>query len=790
MYISANLVVGGNTKKWKTEYAENPAKSRLNRKIIFMGFYNNGGFNLSVSLRFTPAAQELDFLCQMFQQVSRILYDATDGQQFIASVHFAPDGLGGEGADIWIHPNADVWPNSTSARLWFTGESLDVSQDFTFYATILAHELSHYLYDLRDEYNNGSTCQGDITTQASLMEGYDWDFNNRWTDAAGNNYPDFATFFADFIAGTAVLQAGQLNEFCHAGNHNSTANNNQNNINNNESCWTYMGDDANHGNLPYNLTIPGAAGPTLAAPAPNPPATVCVELINAQRFMLVLDRSFSMAGNKIEQLIAGANFWVDYVNAVEELGIVRFSGTAALAATMSEVPAAGPAQDNWRTARHTIIDGTTASGSTGIGDALRMGLTDILAAGSTAAQVILLFTDGLQNTGTETAQDVLPDAVAAGVRVYTIGLGSDQDVTLLTNIADVTGGMYFGIPADISDSEAADALSDALAHVSGHSRSNSAVKSFAEIDGSSVDTSFTPSLNTVLFKWDEPKEQAAKKKIDSFTFPVEITNGSARCVLGVKWYKKNLRYRIKVTDPSGTAITANATARLVSGKNPYTFYDIINPKPGKWIVEVFGNIRASRFRTIGFEVTKNIRFEVTAVKSHIKAGEPINLRAKLMYGFALSGVRMQANVRTPSGKIQVVKFYENTGVAGEKEEEKVYTAVIKTDKAEQGQYSITVVASYKGKEIVFKPDELYQQKPGNKTDSVTIKTPAIYRQKTLSVHASRTGNCDCHEKDPMIPGYNSKKVWVHPKQKDLVNKWKKAHQKTNEKNKRKAKSKK
>ena len=38
-----------------------------------MGFYRNSKFNLSVSLRYVPAAQELDFLCQMFQQVSNIL---------------------------------------------------------------------------------------------------------------------------------------------------------------------------------------------------------------------------------------------------------------------------------------------------------------------------------------------------------------------------------------------------------------------------------------------------------------------------------------------------------------------------------------------------------------------------------------------------------------------------------------------------------------------------------------------------------------------------------------------
>jgi hypothetical protein len=742
-----------------------------------MGFYSNGRFNLSVSLRYVPAAQELDFLCQMFQQVSRILFDITDGQQHIGSVHFAPDGLGGEGADIWIHPNADVWPNSTSARLWFTGESMDTSQDFTFHATIMAHELAHYLYDLRDEYNNGSTCQGDITTQASLMEGYNWNVNNRWTDAAGNDYPDFATFFADFTAGTAVLQAGQLNELCHAGNHNATANNNQNNINGNQSCWTYIGNDANHGNLPYSLTLPGAGGPATAEPAPGPAATACVELINAQRFMLVLDQSGSMLGSKIEQLIAGGNFWVDYVQMGEELGLVRFSGTASLASGMSEVPVLAADQTTWRTDRHTIIDGITATGSTAIGDALRIGLTNILAAGSAAAQVIILFTDGLQNAGTETAQDVLPDAVAAGVRIYTIGLGADQDVTLLTLIADITGGMYFGIPADLSADDAADAISDALAHVSGESRSNSAVKSFAEIDGSIVDAVLTPSLNTVLFRWAEPEKQTAKPKIDSFSFAVEITSGSTNCTLGIKWYKKTLRYRIKVTDPSGVVIAPGPTARLVSGKNPYTFYDISNPKPGRWTVEVFGNIRASKFRTIGFEVNRKIRFEVTAVKSHVKAGEEINLRAKLMYGFALPGVKMQANVRTPSGKIQIVKFYEHTGAPGEKEEEKVYTASVKTNKAEQGFYSITVVASYKGKEFVFKADELYAQKPGIKTDTVKIKTPAIYRQKTLSVQASRTGSCDCHEKEPMLPGYNSKDVWLHPRQKELLKKWKAAHKK-------------
>ena len=224
---------------------------------------------------------------------------------------------------------------------------------------------------------------------------------------------------------TAVLLLGQPSEFCHAGNHNATANNNQNNINNNQSCWEYMGDDANHGDLPYNLVVPGAAGPSQAAPAASPSAAVCVELISAQRYMLVLDRSGSMLGNKIEQLKAGAHFWVDYVRIGEELGIVVFRNPD-VGFRHVEVPAAAGAQATWRGDRHVIIDGINAGGQTGIGDALRMGLTEILAAGSAAAQVIILFTNGLQNAGSETAENVLPDAVAAGVKIYTIGLGATR----------------------------------------------------------------------------------------------------------------------------------------------------------------------------------------------------------------------------------------------------------------------------------------------------------------------------------------------------------------------------
>ena len=222
-----------------------------------MGFLSGSQFNLVVSLRFTPAAGEMGFWCQLLEQVSRIIHDSTDGELSIGQMLISPNSMGGKDADIWVHLDSDVWSNSTGARLWFPFESIDVPQDHMFYPTILAHELAHYLYDLRDEYNNGSTCLGNIATQASIMEGYPWTSNTRWTDGAGADFPDWDTFFPAFTGGTAVLQNGQPSEFCHAGNHNATADNNQNNINGNQSCWTYMANDANHNGIPYGLVAPG-----------------------------------------------------------------------------------------------------------------------------------------------------------------------------------------------------------------------------------------------------------------------------------------------------------------------------------------------------------------------------------------------------------------------------------------------------------------------------------------------------------------------------------------------------
>lgn len=738
-----------------------------------MGFLSGSQFNLVVSLRFTPAAGEMGFWCQLLERVSRIIHDSTDGALSIGQMLISPNSMGGKDADIWVHLDSDVWSNSTGARLWFPFESLDVPQDHMFYPTVLAHELCHYLYDLRDEYNNGSTCLGNIATQASIMEGYPWTGFTRWTDGAGADFPDWDTFFPAFTGGTATLQNGQPSEFCHAGNHNATADNNQNNINGNQSCWAYMANDANHNGIPYGLATPGAGGPTQAAPA-APAAVVCTQLIPVQRFMLVLDRSGSMLGAKIDQLKVGANFWVDYVNATEELGLVTYAGSASLAFGKSAVPSAAAAQTTWRNTRHTAVDGITAGGQTAIGDALRAGLNNIVSGGRASSQVMILFTDGLQNAGSETAEDVLPDLRASGVRVYTIGLGNDQDAVLLTNIATTTGGTYFPIDGDLSAAEAATAITEALVQIAGESRENGGIVSFNPIDGASPDGAAADKAPPFDWHFGEIKRRASAGTRRSFEFTVPITAGSAHATLGALWSEPKRKFTVRVIDPDGNLVTAGAGRRRVSGKYPYGFWEIDNPKRGKWTVRVTGaGIGGTRFRTVGFEVNDGISLDVSLVHAHVRLGNELEVRARLRAPFAVPGAQMTGWALTPSGKWVKLKFTEHTGAKGDPNEPFTYTATVQTKGEMPGQYLIVVDARKAAGKFVLELDEFYRQRPGLKPEDLKqeVKVPAVRRRALLAATVDREGPTG---KEP-ITGHNPIPPSVPRNQKALVDRWKKAH---------------
>ncbi len=85
-----------------------------------------------------------------------------------------------------------------------------------------------------------------------------------------------------------------------------------------------------------------------------------------------------------------------------------------------------------------------AGSSTAIGDGLQQSL-DLLTKTKAKNKIIILVTDGYQNSGSTKIKNAVNKSKKLGVKIYTIGLGDekDYDKKLLQKIAKDTGGVSF-----------------------------------------------------------------------------------------------------------------------------------------------------------------------------------------------------------------------------------------------------------------------------------------------------------------------------------------------------------
>jgi Ca-activated chloride channel homolog len=89
-----------------------------------------------------------------------------------------------------------------------------------------------------------------------------------------------------------------------------------------------------------------------------------------------------------------------------------------------------------------------AGSKTAIGDAMGLGI-DVLRTRTAGAGVLILLTDGVNNTGSVTPIKAAELAQQYAIPIYTVGMGtvsafgSEFDEQTLRQIADMTGGLYF-----------------------------------------------------------------------------------------------------------------------------------------------------------------------------------------------------------------------------------------------------------------------------------------------------------------------------------------------------------
>ncbi|MGN6093441.1 MAG: VWA domain-containing protein [Luteibacter jiangsuensis] len=183
---------------------------------------------------------------------------------------------------------------------------------------------------------------------------------------------------------------------------------------------------------------------------------------SGRALMMAVDLSGSMslddmqlAGRQVTRFAAVEAIAGDFIDrrAGDELGLILFGSQAYLVTPLTYD------LDAVRAQLHGAVVGLPGR-ETAIGDALAVAVKR-LADMPEAARVVVLLTDGVNNAGAIAPREAARAAKAAGVRVYTIGIGAnamrvpdffgtrvvnpsaDLDVGMLTDIANQTGGRFF-----------------------------------------------------------------------------------------------------------------------------------------------------------------------------------------------------------------------------------------------------------------------------------------------------------------------------------------------------------
>ncbi len=175
------------------------------------------------------------------------------------------------------------------------------------------------------------------------------------------------------------------------------------------------------------------------------------EILRGQGIDIVfaLDISGSMDApdfDPVNRLEAAKSVMIDFINQREfdRIGLVVFADTAFQQAPLTlDYDILIRLIEEIRLAPELGLGTETAIGA-GLASAANM-----LRSSTAATRIIILLTDGANNTG-HLAPITVAEAVATlGIRVYTIGMGDptfqegELDIVTLTSIAELTGGNYF-----------------------------------------------------------------------------------------------------------------------------------------------------------------------------------------------------------------------------------------------------------------------------------------------------------------------------------------------------------
>lgn len=499
---------------------------------------------------------------------------------------------------------------------------------------------------------SGVECTGDTATGACIME-----FSR---SNAGELEDD----------GSWTPAAQPVTEFCTAANHDPDGDTGQHERYA-ASCWETILADADFGDLSAAAPGAGDAAETTAPAGYSPPQWIVLE--PNPRFALVLDRSGSMnhnGGARLAGAKIGASYWIENA-AIESdrLTVVWYNTALDVPLALTDVSSLTETQvqdllDD--------IDAQSATGGTGIRDALLTALGQLLSPGDAAAvQAALLLTDGAHNFPPFSSMlEAVPSYQDANTNVYTLGIGQGDEMDLagLQSLADETGGQALtaGDGFDVA------AIQNAMIEINQVIRGG-LVTTEGEIlpDTKSGDDNPLDDLN-LQPPWPPEKRPTLRELLDKLglkswqallaepkiargrvlAFPIEVED-EAESVTFTLSFEPEHRLWMYLLDPDGDPVDAGAPEIVAwrAGGPPYEIAKVARPKPGRWIVLALRprSGMTTRAKAIAGIQHRELSVYARAARTTSACGDAVRIQAGARYLERLTGLRVHALLRGPGG---------------------------------------------------------------------------------------------------------------------------------------------
>lgn len=344
--------------------------------------------------------------------------------------------------------------------------------------------------------------------------------------------------------------------------------------------------------------------------------------------VLVIDRSGSMSGSPIALAKQGASSSIDITETGQYIGVVSFSSSASVNFPLQKI-----IDNNTKVGARSAISGLSADGATNIGGGLRTALDQIFGTQRTGNETIVLLTDGQHNTG-ENPSSVLPDLIAAGVKVQGIGLGTGADVSTIQNISNQTGGS--------SDFVAeAEELPKVMVRLTTEPQGNFIIKTMTN----SISVGGQIDNNTF---------------IDSFT---------TSAIFDLAWTAGDLN--LILIRPDGSQVNPNDSNVEFAEETNHEFYRIKSPSTGTWqlITKAINITNPQAFTLQVFDKSLKAQFTAATDVQQVTFPEPVKIRAIVIGdNVPVAGASVSGTVVRPGGsKVDITLF--DDGLIGHGDDE-------------------------------------------------------------------------------------------------------------------------